>query len=131
MYQNYGFNPYAQQYPFQQQTFQPYQQQSNFQRQAITGRVVNNPEEITPQEVPTDGSVAFFPASDNSCIYGKRWMPDGSISTVRFVPDSTDTQKQPDAMTIINGKIDQITKMLEDMKAPKRRTRKDVDDAEL
>lgn len=122
---NYSFNPY-QQYPQYQQQIPQYQQ-----RQSITGRVVSNPEEITPQEVPTDGSVAFFPASDNSCIYGKRWMPDGSISTVRFIPDSTDTQKQPDAMTILNGKLDQITQMLEDMKAPKRRTRKAVDDAEL
>lgn len=119
---NYGFSPYQQQY---QPSYPQYQQ-----RQTITGRMVSSPEEITPQEVPTDGSLAFFPAQDGSCIYGKKWMPDGSISTVRFIPDNTEIPKQPDAMTILNGKIDQITQMLEEIKAPKRRTRKAVDDAE-
>ena len=103
---NYGFNPY-QQYP--QQTLQ-YQQ-----RQNITGRVVSSPEEITPQEVPTDGSIAFFPSADNSCIYGKKWMPDGSISTVRFVPDASEIAKQPDALEVLSEKVDRALQMLDEM----------------
>lgn len=120
---NYGFNPYQQAY---QPTYQQYQQ-----RQSITGRVVNKPEEITPQEVPTDGSIAFFPAADNSCIYGKKWMPDGSISTVRFVPDTQEVPQQQDAMSLLNDKVDHALQLLDEISEqtakPRRRTVKSDD----
>ena len=115
---NYGFNPY-------QQSFQPAQYQYQ-QKQSITGRVVNTPEEITPQEVPTDGSIAFFPAADNSCIYGKRWMPDGSISTVRFVPDASEIAKQPDALEVLGEKIDRALQMLDEMSSQPKTARRRV-----
>ena len=43
------------------QTYQnPYVQQPN-RFQSVPGRLVNNLDEITPQEVPMDGSVSLFP----------------------------------------------------------------------
>lgn len=47
----------------------------------ISGRVVNSLDDITVQEVPNDGTVASFPSADGSCVYSKRWTPDGNIST--------------------------------------------------
>ena len=50
--------------------------------QVLPGRVVNNLDEITPQEVPMDGSVSLFPQQDYSAIYAKTWTKDEAITTV-------------------------------------------------
>lgn len=60
----------------------------------ISGRVVNSLDDITVQEVPTDGTAASFPSTDGKCIYSKRWTPDGNISTMRFVPEVQEAQPQ-------------------------------------
>lgn len=48
---------------------------NNFQRPSVPsmlpGRQVANADEITPQEVPMDGSVSLFPQQDYSAIYAK------------------------------------------------------------
>lgn len=115
--------PYPQypQYPYQpQQTYQPMPQTavSNQSRTfpPITGRVVNSLDEITVQEVPTDGTVAWFPSADGSCVYGKRWTPDGNIMTMRFVPEAVDAApSQPDPFQVINARIDELVELVEDI----------------
>ena len=97
MYQ-YPYQPAPQPMPQYQQAYQPqmpqYQQK---QFSPITGRIVSNAEEIMVQEVPTDGNIAWFPAADGSCVYGKRWTPDGNITTLRFVPEAVEpAQPAPD-----------------------------------
>lgn len=52
----------------------------------LYGRVVTSPDDIMPNEVPMDGTPSFFPKDDFSCIYGRKWMPDGRIVPVTFVP---------------------------------------------
>lgn len=75
----------------------------------ISGRVVNSLDDITVQEVPTDGTVALFPSADGSCIYSKRWTPDGNISTMRFVPEASEAQpKQPSQLDIIDNRISEL-----------------------
>ena len=78
---------YMQQY---QQNLQPVQQQSvPVQTQhpiGITGRTVQSVEQITANEVPMDGSLAFFPRQDMSEIYAKQWNADGTIKTVIYRP---------------------------------------------
>lgn len=75
----------------------------------ISGRVVNSLDDITVQEVPTDGTVALFPSADGSCIYSKRWTPDGNISTMRFVPEASEVQpKQPSQLDIIDNRISEL-----------------------
>ncbi len=60
---------------------------NNYQRPPqISGRMIGNISEVVPNEVPMDGSVSFFPQSDYSCIYAKKWNTDGTIQTVKFVP---------------------------------------------
>lgn len=80
------------QQPYQQ--YQPqYQQMPTCIVPQISGRVVNSLDDITVQEVPTDGTMALFPSADGKCIYSKRWTPDGNISTMRFVPEASEAEK--------------------------------------
>ena len=78
---------YMQQY---QQNLQPVQQQSvpvqTQQPMGIAGRTVQSVEQITANEVPMDGSLAFFPRQDMAEIYAKQWNADGTIKTVIYRP---------------------------------------------
>ena len=134
MYQ-YPYQPAPQPMPQYQQAYQPqmtqYQQK---QLSPITGRIVSNAEEIMVQEVPTDGSIAWFPSADGSCVYGKRWTPDGNITTLRFVPEAVEpAQPMSDPIAELNGKVDQALGMLAAMQPQGRSSRRSKvvsDDAE-
>ena len=54
----------------------------------INGKVVPGVENITANDVPMDGSVAFFPRQDMQEIYAKSWNSDGTIRTVVYKPIS-------------------------------------------
>lgn len=84
-YGAYQYNPMA--------SYQRYQQPEP--TQGISGRVVQAVETINPNEVPMDGSVAFFPKQDLTEIYAKSWNTDGTIRTLTFKPVilSGDTEK--------------------------------------
>lgn len=88
---------------------------NNFQRPSmpamIPGRLVANADEITPQEVPMDGSVSLFPQNDYSCIYAKQWTKDGNIQTVRYVPEQPVVQA--DQKTPLEEHLDRIEEKLE------------------
>jgi len=88
---------------------------NNFQRPAmpamIPGRQVASADEIMPQEVPMDGSVSLFLQNDYSCIYAKQWTKDGTIQTVRYIPEqprNTEQQKSP-----LEMRLDRIDQQLE------------------
>ena len=94
--QQYGnYAPYQQ---IQQQRFQPQEQmlatqmsgtaQQSMPQQAIglNGRIVQVVENINANEVPMDGSMAFFPKQDLSEIYVKAWNSNGTLDTVVFKP---------------------------------------------
>ena len=88
---------------------------NNFQRPAIPptipGRLVANADELTPQEVPMDGSVSLFPQNDYSCIYAKTWTKEGTIATMKFVPEqpqNAESQKSP-----LEMRLDSIDQRLE------------------
>lgn len=71
-------------------TFQPVQQQQQAQQVqpvSVPGRIVRSIDDVTPQEVPMDGSTSVFPLQDGSAIYAKSWSQDGTIRTVKFVPE--------------------------------------------
>lgn len=122
MYQ-YG-NPYMsyQQPVYQAQQMQPSMPNFSYAQrpvqQGLAGRAVSSPDEVTVQEVPTDGSMGLFPAMDGSCIWGKRWTPDGKISTVRYVPEQSVQTDQPneDPFSEINEKVDRVISILTGIK---------------
>lgn len=85
--QQYGnYAPYQQ---MQQQRFQPQEQYPAMQNQqaiGLNGRIVQVVENINANEVPMDGSMAFFPKQDLSEIYVKGWNADGTIKTIVYKP---------------------------------------------
>lgn len=90
----YGFMP---QQPNQYPGFVPQQQnpvqtmnnnQSNTQFNNIIGHVVNSVDDITINEIAQDGSVSLFPTKDYSAIYAKAWTNNGTIQTIKFVPEA-------------------------------------------
>ena len=112
------FQPIASAYMPVQQPYQPYrpqyQQMPTRMVPQISGRVVNSLDDITAQEVPTDGTVALFPSADGTCVYSKRWTPDGNISTMRFVPEVQEAQpQQPSPLDVINDRISELFDVVE------------------
>lgn len=101
-----AYTPMQQAYPPYRQ---PYRQMPTRTVPQIPGRVVDSLDDITVQEVPTDGTMALFPAADGKCIYGKRRTPDGDISTMRFVPEASEAQpEQPSRLDIIDDRISEL-----------------------
>lgn len=70
----------------QQQPMQMNQQPMPQQIAGINGRIVQAVENINANEVPMDGSMAFFPKQDMSEIYVKGWNADGTINTIVYKP---------------------------------------------
>lgn len=95
-YQN-GYNPMLspqqrlmqmeQQYPqfAQQNQFMQPQVQQN-QPQSIVGKIVNDFSELTANDVPMNGSAAFFPKADGSELQVRSWTANGTIQTVVYKP---------------------------------------------
>lgn len=52
----------------------------------VNGRIVQAVENINANEVPMDGSMAFFPKQDMSEIYVKGWNANGTINTIVYKP---------------------------------------------
>ena len=128
-------NPYSNDPRFSNQGYDPnyvrspgYSGFNNYSRPVPTlqGRMVNGVDEITPQEVPMDGSVGLFPQNDYSCIYAKQWTKDGNIQTVRYVPEQpavqTD-QKTPleEHLNRIEEKLEALDKKLNRQKSYQKR----------
>lgn len=81
-------NPYAdrmaQLQNYQQSLQQPQIPQN--QPQGIIGRVVNDFNEITANDVPMNGVSAVFPKSDMSEIQLRTWAANGTIQTITYKP---------------------------------------------
>lgn len=134
-YQGSVYNPSMTQYPQIQQpmlrNFNPVQTtqtvppaQQMPQQNPIVGRVVNSLNDVFPNDVPGDGTIALFPQSDYSVIYAKQWNTDGSISTIKFVPevqtDPADVQSVSGiTMDDINEKLDNIENMVKNLRQPR------------
>ena len=87
--------------------------------QGILGRMISNPNEITPQEIPMDGSISMFPMQDGSAVYGKFWDSNGQIKTIRFIPENVDQpQQQSDPFAAINSRLDSIEGLLKHRQKP-------------
>lgn len=95
-YGAYQYNPMAnmQRFQSQEQIQSQIQQPVPQQIAGINGRIVQAVENINANEVPMDGSMAFFPKQDMSEIYVKGWNADGTIRTIVYKPytDPKDNQ---------------------------------------
>ena len=101
-YQMPQVNSYAPQYQQYQQAYNPMHNNQRLQQlqlplqnqQVIFGKVVLTLYSIVANDVPMNGSVAFFPKSDLSEIYAKQWSADGTISTMDFKPIQNDNHNK-------------------------------------
>lgn len=95
---------------------QPMPVQPNYS--VIPGRIVNNSDEIRPNEVPNDGSIAVFPLNDGSAVYLKYFTGEGRINTVKFTVEAPETQmvdgvpNQNGGFAEINQRLERIEKMI-------------------
>ena len=110
----YGYNPYYQTYlpqPYMQpQTAQsPVQQVQTQASQSLVGHIVTANDQIPVSEVPQNGTPAYFPMQDGSSILAKSWQPDGTIATVRYIPEVQQSQPQEPSQQ------DEILKRLDSM----------------
>ena len=112
---NYYQNYMQQQQFYSQPAVQQYQQPSYMQQaaQRINGRVVQSADMITANDVPMDGSVAFFPTQDLSEIYAKSWDANGKIVTRLFKPvsDSYPSNPTQDTDKLKIGISDEVTQV--------------------
>lgn len=116
-------NSYVPQYQSYQQAYNPMQNIQRFQQpqqfeqmqQGIFGKVVQSQDSIVANDVPMNGSVAFFPKSDLSEIYAKQWNADGTISTMVFKPIQNDNHNKlsQDTEKLKIGLSDEATKVFE------------------
>lgn len=135
-YQMPQVNSYVPQYQSYQPAYNPMQNIQRFQQpqqpeqmqQGIFGKVVQSQDMIVANDVPMNGSVAFFPKSDLSEIYAKQWSADGTISTMVFKPIqndnpnklSQDTEKlkiglSDEATEIFNKHFDTLFSKMEEL----------------
>lgn len=107
---------------------QPPQQQSTGAA-PLTGRTVRSAQEVTPQEVPMDGTLALFPLADGTAIIGKRWTPEGTISEVRFVPERPAKEEaaptfEASVLDRLDAIEDNLASLMTPAQQPKRQTRR-------
>lgn len=97
-------------------------------RPAIPGRFVNSPSDISPNEIPTDGTLCLFPKSDYTCIYARQWGQNGILEATfvpenRELPQQTIVQAAPVDLSEVNERLDKIEKALR--RKPQYNKRKD------
>lgn len=78
--------------------------------QAIPGRMIHDIQEVRPNEVPNNGTVAIFPKDDMSCVYVKYLSNVGKIETMTFVPMAQTAENPPEngELAEIRDKLDEI-----------------------
>lgn len=80
-------------------------------RPMLPGRKISSIEEVSPNEIPMDGQPIIFPCHDWNTIYAKAWNQDGTMETVKYVPE---TSNQYDyILNSILERLDRIESMLQ------------------
>ena len=117
-----NFNPYIGANGFQAAVPLPQMQVPTQQR----FKIVNRLEDITPNDVPMDGTSGIFPLSDNSAIYVKSRNTDGTIKTIKYIPEIIEPEpKEKPQMTLAELK-DWLDFKFESLAKPASKTKKEV-----
>nr|DAZ04698.1 MAG TPA: hypothetical protein [Caudoviricetes sp.] len=89
----FGYNP---QQTYMPQTPQPAPSQEPMAIPHLIGRPISANDQVPPKEIPSDGSPAYFPMQDGSAILVKVWTGNGTIQTVRYIPEQVQQPSQPE-----------------------------------
>ena len=87
----FGYNP---QQTYMPQAPQPAPSQEPMAIPHLIGRSISANDQIPPREIPSDGSPAYFPMQDGSAILVKVWTGNGTIQTVRYIPEQVQQPSQ-------------------------------------
>lgn len=102
--QFYGQMPGNASQVYQRPAMQPQQMFGQQMQSNVFGKMIQAPTDIMPGDIPMNGTPCFFPMQDGSAIYMKAWSADGTINTMRFLPENPAT-KEP-------TQLDRIENML-------------------
>lgn len=98
-YLNNGFNPNFR--PMQPQSEPQYVPQTTFTKPTgLQGKQVDSVEVVKATDVPFDGSISYFPLTDNSAIVTKQLLDNGSSKITIFKP----VKEQNEDVTYITRK---------------------------
>lgn len=124
--------PMQMQQPMQVPVFNQPMQQNNLS--GISGKIVDSIEVVKATDIPLDGNSHYFPKADNSEIYVKRWLANGTTEVVTYkVAKEEPEAEEPkidftlmennilDRIDEINEKIERIQKGL----TPRNNNRKE------
>lgn len=83
----------------------------------LPGRLIGTPEDIRPNEIPMDGTIAVFPSLDYSYVVLKAWNSNGSIQTEIYRHESSGEPTDKDVKLEefkmdLTERLERIEKML-------------------
>lgn len=114
MYTPYQFQPFNQ--PFAPSLPSMQQPVQVAPTSGLTGHLIGSHEEIQPSDVPMNGQAAYFPAQDGSVIFAKQWNPNGTITTVRYVPEMRESEGVEEIT--LQDIVDQLSDIRDMLKKP-------------
>ena len=97
-----SYNPYFNYNQQLQQSQIPRQNQQMYKPQnmmVLQGKVVDSLDVVKATDIPYDGSVSYFPLTDNSAIITKQLQQDGTSKVVIYKPISEDTEVKAKYLT--------------------------------
>lgn len=101
------------------------QQPQNPNAVGMNWRFVNSPDEVLPAEIPMNGAIGVFVASDLSAVYLKQWNRQGGIDTVVYqvqkpeLPvDITKQRETSPEFQQIMVRMDEMMDLLDTMRQP-------------
>ena len=137
MYNNnpYGFNPYYQpmnnnfNQPLQNNTMNTQSSAANSlmnTRQSLNGKLVDSVDVVKSMEIPLDGSISYFPLTDNSAIITKSLNTDGTSKITVYKPVIENAKDTPKYVTFED--LESYTNKVEDLKEELRDFKQDFKD---
>lgn len=125
-------NPYMSQQPYFTPLQAPYSQQNSasvYQSVSLSGRSVNDFSEISANDVPMNGSCAYFPKNDLSEIQIRRWTPQGTIEAQTYIK-ADNVPKQPTEMELLTERVAKLEEALNKPVAKRGKNNEPTDTSE-
>ena len=85
-----SFNPYMQRMDHLQNMQQQMQMSNQF---STLGKMVESVDMVKTIDIPMDGNLYYFPKADNSEIYAKQWLANGTTQILTFKPVLSTSQE--------------------------------------
>lgn len=120
--------------PMQPTTYIPPVQSQPIQGSGLQGKIVESIDVVKATDIPLDGSVSYFPLTDNSAIVTKKLKSDGTSEIIVYKP--AEESQSPKYATIedLDNKIkeidlselDDLKDDLKDLKKQIKELKKDI-----